>query len=112
MRDRGSVQARTCVYLFLIFYFGILVVGGALDFLLTELGVDRLLSDENMRLLDLLRARFVYVLAPFAKALSRVWPEASGAMIARPLVSLGLLASASALLFFRIYDAIRSLLKK
>lgn len=112
MHSLGRTRFRTHIYLIILVYLGLLVVGGALDFLLTELGMGQLLSGDVARTVEAARMQAVALLAPPARFVFRIWPEAAGAMVAWPLVSIGFTAAVVSFSFFSACDVLCSLKRK
>jgi len=112
MRDIDRTQFRAYVYLAILFYFAVVGVCGAIEFLFSELGMEPMLSGRAAAAVESVRLSFMGFLMPAARGLFGVWPEASGLMLRWPLVSVGVLSLASALAIFSLYDLTLRILRK
>ena len=112
MRDIDRNSARTYVYLAIVIYLALLVVGGWLGFVVEALGEEPFLGAENAGRLDAFRLFAMRLLSPLSRLVSRAWAYGGSLLLVYPLVSLGLVLALVAMLFFSAVDAIRSLLHK
>ena len=112
MRDSVRTSVRTYVYLAIVIYLALLVVGGWLGFVVEALDGGPFLGAENASRLDELRLFAMRLLSPLARLVSRVWAYGGSLLLVSPLVSLGIVLALVAKLFFSAVDAVRSLLNK
>ena len=112
MRDIDRNSVRTYVYLAIVLYFAILVIGGWLSFVVEALDADAFLEGESVRRMDELRLFAMRLLFPLSRFISGGWRYGASLLLVYPLVSLGFVLALVAVLFFSVVDFIRALFKK